>query len=115
MAYIDFNDETAPIGKRKQAYIRWAVSNGTDINAAKIQANKKFGFQKKAGLFAIVTDYGRIHQKSFRGTEDVFNNVDVRRYDKIDWKVVETDEDVKNIKKEMKQKGWDVIEIKLHG
>ena len=42
MKYIDFNDESLPIGKRKQAYIKFAVSKGTDIVSAKRQANKKF-------------------------------------------------------------------------
>ena len=46
MEYINFNDESLPIGKRKQAYIKFVVSKGTDIISAKRQANKKFGEMK---------------------------------------------------------------------
>ena len=44
MSYIDFNDASVPIGKRKQAYVKYAVSKGTTLIAAQRQANKKFGY-----------------------------------------------------------------------
>ncbi len=45
MAYefVDFNDTSVPIGKRKQAYVRYVVSKGTDLDKARIQASRKFG------------------------------------------------------------------------
>ncbi|MBO0953244.1 hypothetical protein [Fibrella forsythiae] len=51
--FIDFNDEKIPVGKRKQAYVRWAMSKGTSAIDAKRQANKKFGFEKRGKAFVI--------------------------------------------------------------
>ena len=45
MEFIDFNNTSIPIGQRKVAYVKWAVSKGTDLIKAKKQANKKFGKQ----------------------------------------------------------------------
>ena len=81
MKYIDFNDESLPIGKRKQAYVKFAVSKGTDIVLAKRQANKKFGFEQKAGILAIARDSGRRGQRSFTGLKnEAFLNYDLRKY-----------------------------------
>lgn len=33
--YINFNDKSVPIGKRKVAYIKWAVSRGDAIGNRK--------------------------------------------------------------------------------
>jgi len=112
MKYIDFNDKSLPIGKRKQAYIKFAVSKGTDIIIAKRQANKKFGFEKKPGIFAIVTDYGRMCQNSFR-IEEIFDGIDLRKYESADWSLVEDEEKTLKLKKEFKEKGWDVINVSL--
>ena len=43
MKFVDFNDTSIPIGQRKVAYVKWAVSKGTDLIRAKKQANRKFG------------------------------------------------------------------------
>jgi hypothetical protein len=112
MKYIDFNDSSLPIGKRKQAYIKFAVSKGTDILIAKRQANKKFGFEKKLGIFAIVTDYGRMSQNSFR-IQEIFDGIDLRKYESADWSLVEDEEKTLKLKKEFKEKGWDVINVSL--
>jgi len=115
MKYINFNDETLPIGKRKQAYIKWAVSKGTDINSAKRQANKKFGFEKKPGIFAIVKDWsGRMEQRSFTGSQEIFAGYDLRKYEKSNWAEIRDEDEILKIKKEAKEKGWDVIEVSLH-
>jgi len=115
MEYINFNDTSIPIGKRKQAYIKWAVSKGTDIISAKKQANKKFGFEKKEGIFAIVKDWsGRREQRSFTGSEEIFAGHDLRKYKKANWAEIWDEEEVEKIKKEGKEKGWDVIEVSLH-
>lgn len=44
MAYkfVDFNDPSIPIGKRKQAYVRYAVSHGTPLEVAKFLCGRKF-------------------------------------------------------------------------
>ena len=47
MGYIDFNDNNIPIGKRKQAYVKYALSKGTSRANACRQANSKFGFELK--------------------------------------------------------------------
>lgn len=52
--YIDFNDERIPIGKRKVAYVKWAISKGTDKITAMKQANKKFGFERKGKYLALI-------------------------------------------------------------
>lgn len=67
--YIDFNDKSIPIGKRKQAFVRWAISQGTDEIKAKRIANKKFGFEQKGELVILVMDFARMHQNSFRISE----------------------------------------------
>ena len=115
MKYIDFNDESLPIGKRKQAYIKFAVSKGTDIVSAKRQANKKFGFEKKPGIFAIVKDWsGRIEQRSFTGSQEIFAGYDLRKYEKAKWEEIWDENEILKVKKEAKEKGWDVIEVSLH-
>lgn len=43
MKYIDFNDESIPVGKRKVAFVKWAMSKGTEKIEAQRIANKKFG------------------------------------------------------------------------
>lgn len=54
MEYVDFNNPKIPIGKRKQAYVRWAVSQGTPLWKAKRLANKKFGFERKGRWIARI-------------------------------------------------------------
>lgn len=115
MKYIDFNDESISIGKRKQAYVKWAVSKGTNIFSAKRQANKKFGFEKKAGLLAIVKDWGRMHQRSFTGDKEIFRGYDLRKYEKIKWVEMYEEDEILKIKKEFRAKGWDVIVVQLTG
>lgn len=45
--YIDFNDEKLSLGKRKVAFVKWAMMKGTEkIKAQKI-ANKKFGWETR--------------------------------------------------------------------
>lgn len=69
MGYVDFNDESIPVGKRKQAFVRWAISRGTDPIKAKQIANKKFGFEQKGELVILVMDFWRMHQNSFHISE----------------------------------------------
>ena len=40
--FINSNDDSIPIEKRKKAYIEWAVKKGTAYTRAKRQAEKKF-------------------------------------------------------------------------
>jgi hypothetical protein len=115
MKYINFNNKSLPIGKRKQAYIKWAISKGTDLINAKKQANKKFGFEKKPGIFAIVKDWsGRMEQKSFTGIKEIFAGYDLRKYEKSNWAEIWDDNEILKIKNEAKEKGWDVINVSLY-
>ena len=50
MEYINWNDTSIPLGKRKVAYVKWAMSRGTPERTAKIQANKKFGFSESVTM-----------------------------------------------------------------
>ena len=114
MKYIDFNDGNIPVGKRKQAYVKWAISKGVDITLAKRQANKKFGFEKKPGIFAIVKDYsGRMAQMSFTGSEEIFAGYDLRKYEKSKWAELWDDAEILELKKQASKKGWDVINVDL--
>jgi predicted RNA-binding Zn-ribbon protein involved in translation (DUF1610 family) len=45
MDFINWNDEKISLGKRKVAFVKWAMKQGTPkINAQRI-ANKKFGWE----------------------------------------------------------------------
>jgi len=109
MAFIDFNDEKQPIGKRKQSYVRWAVSKGTSPIQAKKQANAKFGFAKKEGIFGIVIDYGRLDQRTWGGTSEVFQSFDLRKYKQHKWCVENDKAKHLNIRKKYESMGWDVF------
>lgn len=113
MSFIDFNDNSIPIGKRKQAYVKWAVKNGTDITKAKRQANKKFGFEQKPGIFALCIDHGRTCQASYTGRQEIFQGIDLRKYEKSDYKIIEAGDNVDVIKTRIQAKGWDFILIDL--
>ena len=58
MKYIDFNDPKIPIGKRKQAYVKYAISKGTSRANACRQANSKFGFELKPKTLFVLCMYG---------------------------------------------------------
>jgi hypothetical protein len=112
--FVDFNDEKLPIGKRKQAYVKWAVNKGTSIESAKRQANKKFGFEMKEGLFAIVRDWsGRMQQRSFCESQ-IFDEYDIRKYKQAKWLEVWDDDEIEKHTKAYKAKGWDVVIVNLY-
>jgi hypothetical protein len=114
MSYIDFNNELVPIGKRKQAYVKWAIKNGTDMLAAKRQANNKFGFEKKPGIFAIVTDYGRTGMYSYGGVSEIFMNHDLRKYKEYKWMFrTNNEKEIEKRTKQYLQMGWKVINVEL--
>ena len=114
MEYINFNDEKIPLGKRKQAYVKYAMSKGTPEIEAKRQANKKFGFEQQEGIFAIVLDWGRTSQRSFSGSDEIFYpRYDLRKYKKHGW-VVEHDENKqKEIRKHYEAMGWKVVVVSI--
>jgi hypothetical protein len=44
MAYVDFNDPSIPLGRRKVAYVKWLMSSKRlSLNEARIAAHRKFG------------------------------------------------------------------------
>lgn len=115
--YIDFNDESIPLGKRKQAYIRWAVyKKGKSMDEAKILANRKFGFEKKGKILALYHIRSPI-SRFYSFDEAIFWNYDLRKYK--EWKAIEVPvsdcglhiktEYAKKIEKEYKDKGWKVF------
>ena len=115
MAYIDFNDKTIPIGKRKQSFVKWAVSKGTELAKAKKIANNKFGFEVKPGIFALVVDSGRMHQNSFEGIREIFEGYNLKKYSDYNYKVVDDwNNAIANaLYEEYRAKGWDVVEVIL--
>ena len=42
--FIDWNDKSYPIGKRKQAFVKYLMTKDVSNHTARIMANKKFGF-----------------------------------------------------------------------
>jgi hypothetical protein len=115
MKYVNFNDESLPIGKRKQAYVKWAVSKGTELKDAQKQANRKFGFEKKEGIFALVMDYGdRAQQNSFTGDSEIFQSYDLRKYKRSDWAIIHNEKQQMELKKHYESKGWDVVFVSIH-
>ena len=122
--FIDFNDSKIPIGKRKVAYVKWAISKGTDKIEAMRQANNKFGFEQKPGIVAIVRDFGRMCQASFGGADEIFDNYDLRRYKQS--KIIYRDQvekllpggkiDSSEIERMIdiyKSKGWKIVYVDL--
>ena len=67
MEKVDFNDPRIPIGKRKQAYVRYAIANGTPKIKALRQANEKFGFERKGKYVARIGNADYMDLPSFRG------------------------------------------------
>jgi hypothetical protein len=111
--FVDFNDEKLSIGKRKQAYVKWAVSKGTSIQSAKRQANKKFGFEMKEGLLALVFDmHHRMQQRSFDESE-IFDGYNLRKYKQAKWVKLYDEDQIEKHTKEYKAKGWDVVILHL--
>lgn len=51
---VDWNNDKIPLGKRKQAYVRYLISKGIDIEIAKRSANKKFGFERKGKYLVLL-------------------------------------------------------------
>lgn len=108
--YINFNDESIPLGKRKQAYIRWAVyKKGKSMDEAKILANRKFGFEKKKGLLLLCYFYHKSNSPHFESW-------DLRKYQKhksIDvFSLAANPNEAENIaisiSEKYKNMGWDI-------
>ena len=66
MKFMNFNDTSIPIGKRKQAYVAWAIKNGTPAIEAKRQANEKFGFSRKGKYVVRIGNADNMDLPSFR-------------------------------------------------
>lgn len=106
--YIDFNDNKISIGKRKQAYVKWAISKGTDEIIAKRQANIKFKFEQKEGILAVVTDMGGMFERYQWDEKECYGNTDLRKYKHYKW-IKSNDVNRENIINNIKNKGWDII------
>lgn len=66
MEYVNFNDSSIPIGKRKQAFVKWAMSNGTSLRRAQTIANRKFGFERKGKYLVKLINADCMDLSSFR-------------------------------------------------
>ena len=54
--FVDFNDPSIPVGKRKVAYVRYAMMHGTPLETAKLQAARKFKV-RETGMVAPKMHY----------------------------------------------------------
>ena len=111
--FIDFNDDSIPIGVRKVAYVKYAMSKGTSEINAKKQANKKFGFDTVGKRLLVIIVAGEYKWSR----SDVLDNIkqqgtDARKYESIRHIEMEVGEfqkkDVTQIKKERARNGEDV-------
>jgi len=107
--FINFNDESLPIGKRKQAYVKWAVSKGTDLDDAKKQANRKFGFEKKGKLLALVVDLDNVSSSREFGNRELFLGYDLRKYEDYKFYILNDDSKVEKYKEREQAEGWEVF------
>ena len=49
MAFVDFDDPGVPLGKRKQAFVKWLMQrHGHTLSEARIAAHRKFGYSNDA-------------------------------------------------------------------
>lgn len=80
MKFVDFNDERIPIGRRKVAYVKWAMMQGTPEKKAREWANKKFGFERKGKYLVFLFNCEDMSLYQFRNyTWEEASNVDCRR------------------------------------
>ena len=114
MAFIDFNDETIPVGKRKVAYVKYAMRNGTSEMIARRQANKKFGFEIKENYLLIIIvagsfSWSRYDVVSYIKDNDGVNHMKYSNIRHIEISVEEFQQLArKGLKKKYAQKGEDV-------
>ena len=67
MKFVDFYDETIPVGKRKVAYVKYAMMHGTPKKKAMQQANKKFGFGRRGTYLVFIINADSMDLPSFSG------------------------------------------------
>lgn len=67
MKFVDFNDDRIPIGKRKVAYVKWAMMKGTPEKKAKELANKKFGWERHGKYLVFIYNCEDLRLPSMRG------------------------------------------------
>lgn len=51
---VNWDDERIPVGKRKNTYIRYLLSQGWELINAQKAANKKFGFERKGKYLVLL-------------------------------------------------------------
>ena len=84
MKFVDFNDERIPIGKRKVAYVKYAMAHGTSEKAARMQANRKFGFERKGKYLVFVGNTTDLRLPSLQGlTWDEISCIDSKRAESV--------------------------------
>lgn len=84
MKYVDFNDNSIPIGKRKVAYVKWAMMQGTTEKKARMLANKKFGFERKGKHLVFLHGARCMDLPSFaKFTWEMASGVDCRKAESV--------------------------------
>lgn len=84
MKFVDFNDERIPIGKRKVAYVKYAMAHGTTEKAARMQANRKFGFERKGKYLVLLGNAHCMDLPSFRNyTWEQASCIDCRKAESV--------------------------------
>ncbi len=88
--FVDFKDPNVPVGKRKQAYVKWAVSKGTSLELAKKQANKKFG-QRHYGKIFVIFQYDTWMLGKSNYFSDIMFQMRANRYEEFKYTTDEYD------------------------
>ena len=84
MGFIDFNDERIPIGKRKVAYVKYAMAHGTSEKSARAQANRKFGFERKGKYLVLLGNADVMDRRDFRNfTWERASGIDCRKAESV--------------------------------
>jgi len=71
MAFVDFNDPSIPLGKRKTAFVKWLMQRYRySLSEARIQAHRKFGRDPDQELArrdaATALEWQRLQERNHR-------------------------------------------------
>jgi len=81
---VNWDDERIPLGKRKNTYIRYLLSQGIPLINAQKSANKKFGFERKGKYLVLLGNAYYMDYPSFKGFswEDA-SGIDCKRAESV--------------------------------
>ena len=81
MAFIDFNDNSISLGKRKVAYVSFLMKKGKTLIAAQKAANKKFGFEVKPKTLVLLIYNPYMVTRTLCGGKNTFSWCDYTKKD----------------------------------